>query len=113
MQTSIERSVADDGAAVITVAGQIDFTNARQVSECLLLAIAEWKPPAVRVDLRDAQFIDSTGLGSLVAGYRAASELHSTFVVVNANPRLRRVLFVTGLGDLFGLPPEQPSAAAR
>jgi anti-sigma B factor antagonist len=60
--------------------------------------------PAVHVDVRDATFIDSTGLGALVEGYRAAVAARAAcFVVVNPSPRFRRVLTVTGLHELFGV----------
>jgi anti-sigma B factor antagonist len=57
----------------------------------------------VHIDLRDATFIDSTGLGALIEGYRAAGERQIPFVVLNPSASLRRVLAMTGLCDLFGL----------
>jgi anti-sigma B factor antagonist len=55
------------------------------------------------VDLKKATFMDSTGLGALIEGYRAATEGASRFAVTNPTPTLRRVLTVTGLCELFGL----------
>jgi anti-sigma B factor antagonist len=61
-----------------------------------------------------ATCIDSTGLGALIEGYRAAVEAESRFVVVNPTSSFRRVLVVTGLDDLFGVATEgtaQPDVA--
>ncbi len=103
METSIRRSLCDDGTAVVTVAGEVDFTNADEVSRCIEDAVADWRPPSLRVDLAQAAFIDSTGLGALISGYRAATDCDVAFSVVNASAGFQRVLAVTGLCELFGL----------
>lgn len=103
METSITRSLGGDGAAIVAVEGEIDFSNADELANCVRVAIVEWSPPIVRVDLRSATFIDSTGLGALIEGYRAATEVQARFLVVDPTPAFRRVLDVTGLCDLFGL----------
>ncbi|MBL7260964.1 STAS domain-containing protein [Actinoplanes sp. LDG1-01] len=103
MESSINRSLDADGAAVVSVTGEIDFSNADELAGCLRGAVSEWSPPVVRVDLRGASFIDSTGLGALIEGYRATTEIESRFLVINPTPAFRRVLDVTGLCDFFGL----------
>ena len=103
MESSIHRSLDADGAATVTVDGEIDFSNSDELASCVRAAVAEWSPAVVRVDVRGASFIDSTGLGALIEGYRAATEVESRFVVVNPTSAFRRVLGVTGLCDFFGL----------
>jgi anti-sigma B factor antagonist len=103
MESSIIRSLDDDGSAVVSVVGEIDFSNADELAGCIRDAVAEWSAAVVRVDLRAARFIDSTGLGALIEGYRAATAAESRFLVVNPTPSFRRVLDVTGLCDFFGL----------
>ena len=103
MESSIQRMLADDGTVIVTVLGEIDYSNADDLAECVRDAIADWSPGLVQVDLRAATFIDSTGLGALIEGYRAAAEIQTRFAVVNASPSFRRVLDVTGLCDFFGL----------
>ncbi len=103
METSIRRSLCDDGTAVVTVVGEVDFTNADEVSGCIEDAVADWQPPSLRVDLAHAAFIDSTGLGALITGYRAATDSGTAFCIVNASAGFQRVLAVTGLCELFGV----------
>ena len=103
MQTSILSTAEADGTATVTVRGEIDFSNADEVSTGIRDAIAELRPPVVHVDLREATFVDSTGLGALIEGYHAASDSDCRFVVVNPTENFRRVLSVTGLNELFGL----------
>jgi anti-sigma B factor antagonist len=103
MQNPTERALGDDGTACVSVLGEIDFTNADEVAQTFRDAVAEWSPPVLRADLRGATFIDSTGLGALIEGYRAATDNDCTFVVVNPSANFRQVLTVTGLCELFGL----------
>src|SRR4051812_10224410 len=83
METAIQRMVEKDGTVTVRVSGEIEFSNAADVARALRDAVADWSPPALRVDLRDATFIDSTGLGTLIEGYRAAAEQACRFTVVN------------------------------
>ena len=109
MESSIQRRLADDGTATVTVIGEIDFSNADDLADCVRDVITDWSPALIRVDLRSATFIDSTGLGALIEGYRAAIENQARFVVANPSASFRRVLDVTGLCDFFGLG-ENPQA---
>jgi anti-sigma B factor antagonist len=103
MENPTESALGDDGTAHVSVCGEIDFANADEVAQALRDAVTDWSPAVLRVDLRKATFIDSTGLGALIEGYRAAAERDSDFVVVNPTPGFRRVLTVTGLCELFGM----------
>jgi anti-sigma B factor antagonist len=103
MESVVRSRLAEDGSAVVAVLGEIDVTNADEVCDGIRDAVTTWAPPAVLIDLRSATFIDSTGLGALIAGYRSAVECGTRFVVVNPSTRLRRVLGVTGLCELFGV----------
>jgi anti-sigma B factor antagonist len=113
MENPIESVLADDCTAVLTVRGEIDFSNADELASTIRDAVSVWSPPTMLVDLGDATFIDSTGLGPLVEGYRAALSGECRFVVVNPTASFRRVLVITGLSDLFGLAKEPDDADAH
>jgi anti-sigma B factor antagonist len=112
MEIPIVSEPNQDGTVTVTVRGEIDFSNADAVADGIRGAIAELSPPTVWIDLKDATFIDSTGLGALIEGYRAATAGATRFVVVNPTAAFRRVLTVTGLCELFGLA-EPVEAAGR
>jgi anti-sigma B factor antagonist len=104
MGSSIQRTLAEDATATITVHGEIDFANCDELARCVRDAVSDWSPTTVRVDVRGGTFIDSTGLGALIEGYKAAIAAGCRFIVVNPTLAFRRVLDVTGLSELFGLP---------
>jgi anti-anti-sigma factor len=111
MENSIGSVRADDGTAIVTVRGEIDFSNADEITHGIRHAVSDWSPERVQLDVKDATFIDSTGLGALIEGYRAAAARDCSFVVVNPSASFRRVLVVTGLSDLFGLAEEPDDVA--
>ncbi|MFI7602785.1 STAS domain-containing protein [Actinoplanes sp. NPDC049681] len=110
MEHPIRSELGEDGIALVTLYGEIDFSNADDVAQAVRDAVDDWAPPEIRIDLAEATFIDSTGLGALIEGYRAVTQAESRFVVTNPSPSFRRVLSVTGLCELFGIPEEEQSA---
>lgn len=112
MEISVGHCLADDGTAVVTVTGEIDFTNADEIVRGISDAMSDWQPTRLQVDLGSASFIDSTGLGALIAGYRTVTEAGIRFEVVNPSPGFLRVLNVTGLSEFFGLPESHRSDVA-
>jgi len=114
MENPIRSALGEDGAALVTIRGEIDFSNADEVAQGLRAAASQGPPAEVRVDLTGATFIDSTGLGALIEGYRAAADAGTGFVVTNPNPSFRRVLSVTGLCELFGMAEDdQPTGLSQ
>lgn len=113
MDNPVTSELDEDGTATVRVHGEIDFSTADEVADGIRAVIADWSPPELRIDLAGATFIDSTGLGALIEGYRAAVTAKSRFVVVNPSAAFRRVLVVTGLDDLFGLTPERAGQATQ
>jgi anti-anti-sigma factor len=103
MQSSIQRTLAEDGTATVTVHGEIDFANCDELADCVREAVRDWQPPTIRVDLAAAAFIDTTGIGALIEGYKEATAIGARFIVVNPTVAFRRVLDITGLSDFFGL----------
>lgn len=99
-----------DGAAIIDVRGELDVTTVAAFRVLLVDTIARQQPVRVVVDMLHVTFMDSTGVGALVVGYNAAREIGADFVVRNPSPFVHRQLHITGLTDVFGLPPVGGSA---
>lgn len=92
-----------EGAAVIELVGDVDLYNAPQLQEAIreLLASGQHR---ILVDLSRVEYIDSSGLGTLVGGLRRAREQDGDLSIMDASPRVRKVLSVTGLHRVFDLP---------
>jgi anti-sigma B factor antagonist len=55
----------------------------------------------VVADLSGVVFIDSTMLNALVVGHRRMARDHGAFAVVCQEPKVRKVLEITGLGQFL------------
>jgi anti-sigma B factor antagonist len=74
----------------------------------LLGTLQRQRPVVLIVDLTYVTFMDSQGIGTLVTGYNAARETGTRFVLRNPSEFVHSQLIVTGLADMFGLPPTAP-----
>jgi anti-sigma B factor antagonist len=94
-----------DGAIVIDVRGSLDAATVDALREALIGTLHRERPVVLIVDLTFVVFMDSMGIGTLVSGYNAAREVGTRFVLRNPSEFVHRQLRVTGLAEMFGLPP--------
>jgi anti-sigma B factor antagonist len=95
--------VDPDSTLVVTLRGEIDFTNSASVAETIRAAVLQQRPTLVRVGLADVTFLDSSGIGALVQAMRAAVEVRAAYRVERPIPEVRAQLGMTGLLEAFGL----------
>lgn len=93
------RISVDAAAQTLALVGELDMANAATLASELenLEAAAGGEP--ITIDMRELEFIDSTGIAVLVAAYRrakAADESHLRFIRSQATG-VQRVMDVTGL----------------
>ena len=94
-RTSLLRARIDDAdnAPVVTLTGELDLSTVPALRGCL--APLEGR---VIVDLRGVSFLDSSGIGALVAARKALSNRGGDLTLRAPSSRVRRVLELTGLG---------------
>jgi anti-anti-sigma factor len=98
-----------DGVAFLVVTGELDLAHSEDLREAGEAALTPFVG-TLRVDLSRVTFIDSTGLSVLVAILNAAESTH-TFILENPQPRVRRVLELTGLNKVFAIDPPNGDSA--
>jgi anti-anti-sigma factor len=102
--TLVVRSEQGDGGLVISFAGELDLANAGTAESALEDSLADASTPLV-VDMRELEFIDSTGIALLVSTLgRNDGEVRVSFIPSDF-PAVTRVLELTGLAER--LPPAQ------
>lgn len=97
-------SVAVDdhnGRLVVIVRGELDLATAPQLEEAVLPAVRAGRDTVI--DLRDLEFMDSTGVRVMVAAHLAAQEHGGRLAVVRAHAGtpVHRVLEVSGLDSVL------------
>lgn len=79
---------------VLTISGELDIATAPNLKEALRLASG-----AVLIDCQALQFIDASAIGVLVAALDHLDGIR----LINAGPRIRRVITLVGLDrELLG-----------
>jgi anti-anti-sigma factor len=81
-----------DGIPVVTVAGEIDMSNAGRFRDALGLAAAAVDGGSFVVDLTGVEYLDSAGVHVLFA--------HASRIRLIAGPLLEPVLTVSGLSGI-------------
>jgi anti-sigma B factor antagonist len=88
------------GRTVLAVAGEVDIYSAPTLRD-RLTDLIESGDHTVIVDLSGVGFLDSTGLGTLVAGLKRASGLGGQLPLVCGQDRILRLFVITGLDSVF------------
>lgn len=92
--------VTDGGVHVVTVKGPADLYTAQELRETLCDA-AQASRGALVADLTEVTFLDSSGLGALLAAHQRASRLGGGITVVHDDTQIAQTLRVTGLDAIF------------
>lgn len=90
------RTVRREGVAVVELGGELELHNAAALRE-ELGALCATEKPSVIVDLSHLTFMDSTGIGVLVNGFKAARAHSGALALVCPSQRLMRLFEIAGL----------------
>ncbi|MDD9368575.1 MAG: STAS domain-containing protein [Acidimicrobiales bacterium] len=88
------------GAVTTRLAGDLDIITSDEVKRDLAALVDEGHTN-VALDLSSVGFVDSSGLGVLVAIHRHAESLGGSFVVQSVPPQVQRLFDITRLGDVL------------
>ncbi len=87
---------------MVSVAGEVDVSNADELRSAIDDAISGGAWRNVRVDLAQVPYIDSTGIGVLVGAKNRASQDGVSLVVINPQRNVARVLSLLGVDKELG-----------
>jgi anti-sigma B factor antagonist len=101
-----------DGKTVLSLKEErVDAHNAAELKDRLLKALED-DGRALVIDLSQVQFIDSSGLGALLSGYKNANLRASGFALVGLQPRVKSMFELTRLHRVFEIYPGIEEALA-
>jgi anti-sigma B factor antagonist len=87
-------------AVVLAVAGELDLRTSPELEERLERAFGAGAELVI-LDLRQIEFMDSTGLRVLLGAHQRAHESGRRFALVRGADQVERVLTLTGVRDLL------------
>lgn len=91
-------------AVSVTGHGEIDMTTVDVFADTLATVLHQERPTHIDVNLAEVTFMDSSGVNALMVCRAAAEPTGCRITISHPRPTVRRVLTVTGVGNLFGLP---------
>lgn len=92
---------ARDGVTIIRLSGEMILGAATNAFRATLRGALQSGEKKILVDLGGVKFLDSTGIGEIVAGYSLAWENRSQVKLCNLPQKIKDVLMVTRLSTVF------------
>jgi len=89
-----------DGTVRVRLGGEIDVSCVRTVRAAIGAFVGLDDVRVIVVDLADVTFLDSSGLGALLAASQRAKGARQHFEITNPSTAVQRVLEVTGTRHL-------------
>ena len=91
------------GATRIALVGEVDIAVRETVRDAVTDALSERPAPELVIDLREVTFMDSAGIGELVACHKRAVEKSGTIKILKPNEKLLDLFTITKLIEIFDI----------
>ncbi|WP_291330080.1 STAS domain-containing protein [Desulfovibrio sp. UCD-KL4C] len=88
--------------ALIKISGEIDFTGTPALREELHKCIETTKGD-LKIDLSDLEYLDSSGLASLIEFSRLLTKIDRSVTIISASEQVDKLLHLTQVKSLFGM----------
>lgn len=101
----------EEKATIITLSGDVDLQNSHQARSILLAGVERNLP--VFVDMSQVDYIDSSGIASLVEGLQIARKQGCELALVSVSEQALKVLRLARLDQVFTLYASLEEATGR
>ena len=82
---------------IVGLEGELDHHHASDVREALDLVLEDISIRHLILNLRNLQFMDSSGIGVFIGRYKTIKKRGGQVCITNINPRLSKILEMSGL----------------
>ena len=96
--------------AVIDFSGKITLGEGSSVVRKMVRELVEGGQKKILLDLSDVDYIDSSGIGEMVAAYTAVRSAKGELKLVHLTKRVHDILQITRLFTVFDVQPDEQSA---
>ena len=102
----------DGTCSIVYVSGDIDLYSSPKLRETVLDLFHKRGQEKVILNLSDVQYVDSSGIASLVEGLQEAKKRNARFILVGLNEGPRHVLELTRLLNVFEIAASEEDAVS-
>ena len=99
-----------NGAAIVALTGDVDLQTSPAVRQQLLESLEQYK--RIVVDLSAVNYIDSSGVASLVEAFQVSRKKGTVFALASVSSAAMRVLSLARLDKVFSIHPSVEAALA-
>ena len=100
MSLEVQTRQVDNGVTVVAPTGRLDVAGAPALKDAISEALKNGQPRVV-LDMEGISFVDSTGLGSVIAALKQIRSSQGDLRLAAPNQQVRVVLELTTLDRVF------------
>ncbi len=110
MDKTMEVSTRSEGKVqVVSPVGDVDMSSSPQLLDHLR-EVQRGRPSRLVVDLSGVEYMDSSGVATLVETLKAARKDQTDLLLCGLNERVRSIFEIARLDTVFGIVPDVQSA---
>ena len=101
-----------DRTTILDVSGDIDLATSPELRKALLRELREMRIPRLVLNLKAVEYVDSSGVASLVEALKASRDTGSRLILFGLNSAVREVLQLSKLLRIFEIAETEEQAVA-
>jgi len=101
--TFAETETERDGSAKLALSGDLDMSATFRLEPALDRLLSSGRVGELVLDLSGVAFVDSSGLGLLLATYERSREAGTAMAIVGPSPEVQRVFRLAGVETVLPL----------
>src|ERR1700689_57418 len=101
-----------DKTTILDISGDIDLAHSSELRRVVLIEFREKRTPRVILNLLEVNYIDSSGVASLVEGLKASRDVGSRLILFGLSPIAHEVLQLSKLLTIFEIYDTEEKALA-
>ena len=98
---SVDAKQLDSGIAVVTIAGRLAMGGETERLDATVKGLLERDQKRFVLDITTLDYADSSGIGMLVSCLTNVKKAGGELKLAGANPRIRRILTMTGVDTMM------------
>jgi len=110
-QDSVKEVRRDNSTTVVVLTGDIDLHHTPEVHQTLIDVCME-KPDRLVINLSQVDYMDSSGVGTLVEVFRRVNAYKGKLHLCSMNERVRSIFEITKLDQIFKIYATEEEAMA-
>ena len=101
-----------DRTTILDVSGDIVLATSPELRKALLRELREMRIPRVVLNLKGVEYVDSSGVASLVEALKASRDVGSRLILFGLNSAVRELLQLSKLLSIFEIAETEEQAVA-